>query len=791
MTKKKKPVKKKGRKFFKTLFLSIFLLILLASVAFGGIVLAMIKTSPSLNINEILVLNETSKLYDDKDEFMDNIISEQKRTPVKSSEIPINLKHAFVSIEDERFYKHKGVDPKRVLGAFVIDIKNKITGNKNLQGASTITQQLIKNSVLTPEVSIKRKVQEMYLSVSLEKHLSKDQILEAYLNTIYLGRGAFGVGAASERYFSKNIKDLSLIQCAYIAGVTQSPSVYDAYSPKSKKDPSIYLNRTKTVLGQMYKNKYITKAEYDSAIEDINNNKLAFNPSKDVDKMQYEWFSRQVINEVKKDLKSAYGYDDNQVSNILMQGGLKIYTTMNKDIQNNTQDVLNNMSSLLGIRSVYENQIIQPQAAAVIMDYHTGDVKAIVGGKGDQPPMSLNRATSALNPCGSSIKPLSVYSPAIDNKTVTPATIIDDNPLPENFKNSYSGWDPKNSPRTYDGKITVRQGLKKSKNVVAAQIEDMIGVKTGASYAEKFGINLTSRDKSSIAAISLGEIEGTTPLKMASAYGTFGNNGVRTHSRLYRKVVDRTGKIILQTKTETTKILSPASSYIVYDMLKEPPTYSGTNANFSPMVRGKTGTTTDSKDLWFCGLTPYYSASVWIGDDKNKDFNNSSSLGRKLGSNDAALLWGKIMKYAHKDLAFKTIDKPSDVEEVSICSISGKLAGPFCKETNSTFSELFLRGTAPFSYCDIHKSLNSTEKEDTKKEDEKEDKTKVPIEEKTQKNDKNNDTNDNNNDTNTEDNTTEEDTDKPTNNTEDNTNNNDATHDKNNTDNNSQNNKKH
>lgn len=720
MTKKKKSAKKRGRRVFKLVLLSILLLILLASVAFGGILLAMVKTTPSLDVNQIFSLSETSKLYDDNDKFMDNILTEEKSSPVKLSEMPVQLRNAFVSIEDERFYEHKGIDPKRIVGAVLIDVKNKITGNKNLQGASTITQQLIKNSMLTPEVKLKRKVQEIYLAMQLENAISKDRILEAYLNTIYLGRGARGVGAAAEQYFSKNIKDLNLLECAYIAGVTQSPSVYDAFSPTSKKNPSIYLNRTKTVLNKMHENGKISNTEYTTAINDIDKGNLKFNPSTTSHKMQYEWFSREVVKQVKKDLKSTYGYNDNEVNKLLMQGGLKIYTTMDKNLQDNTQNVINDMNKLLNIKSIVKNNISQPQAAAVLMDYHKGEVKAIVGGKGDQPAMSTNRATEQLNPCGSSIKPISVYAPAIDTKILTAASVLNDNPLPKEFKDKYQNWDPKNSPAGYSGPISLRTGLKYSKNTIAAQVEDIIGIKTGASYAEKFGLNLTATDKSSIAALSLGQIDGTTPMAMSAAYGVFGNEGLYAEPKTYRKVIDRTGKVLLENKVQTKKVISPATAYIIYDLLKEPLKTWGTNANFGPMARGKTGTTTDSKDLWFAGLSPYYSAAVWIGDDKNVNF---KELGVNLGSNSAALLWGKIMKYAHEGLPFKNISKPSGVQEVTVCAASGKIVGPYCLKDGKTFTEYFLNGTAPTEFCDVHK-IEVKQPEDDKNKDKDKDKDK-------------------------------------------------------------------
>ncbi|MFD3156191.1 transglycosylase domain-containing protein [Haloimpatiens sp. FM7330] len=776
MTKRKKTGKKKSgkKKIFKTLVLTILMIFILASVALGGIILAMVKASPELNVNQILTFNETSKLYDDNNKLMDSVLTHQKRTYASFEKIPNNLKNAFVSIEDERFFTHKGIDIKRIAGAFFIDIKNKLTHKRNLQGASTITQQLIKNSVLTNEVTIKRKVQEIFLATQLEKKLNKNQILEAYLNTIYLGRGAYGVGAAAEQYFSKSIEQLNLVECAYLAGVTQSPSVYDAFSPTSQKNPSIYLKRTKTVLNKMHENGHITNEEYSQAIDDVNNGNLKFKPSKIANKMQYEWFSREVIKQVKKDLKNQYGYDDNQVNNLIMHGGLKIYTTMNKDLQTSTQNILNNMSNSLGIKEFKKDGIPELQASSVIMDYRTGEVKAMVGGRGDQPALSLNRATDALNPPGSSMKPLAVYSPAIDTKMATASTVFNDDPLPKEFREKYNGYNPRNSPPGYKGPLTLRLGLGHSKNTIAVQVEDFIGLKTGSSYAEKFGLSLTESDKNSIAALSLGEIHGTNPLTMAAAYGTFGNKGMRTEPRLYRKVEDRNGNAILESKLKSHRVISPETAYIMYDMLKEPLIYIAPKGRFSSMARGKTGTTTDSKDLWFSGLTPYYSCAVWIGEDKNGDFNGRRKYGRYVGSNDASGIWGKIMKEAHKNLPVKTIPRPSGVETASVCKVSGKIPNPFCNESNNVYKEFFIRGTIPTEFCDVHKQQEII-KDDTENEDENNDENSTD-------NDVNTDENNNNN----TDNSSNSNNDNTNNNTDNN--NNDNNNDNSNNDNNNNNN---
>lgn len=710
MVKKRKKAPYKALKITLITIFSLFILSLVASV---GIVLAIIQNAPTLDVNQILTLNETSVLYNDKSQFMDVVVTPEQRTVISFKDMPQDLKNAFVSIEDERFYKHNGIDLKRISGVIYIDIKSKLKGQSTLQGASTITQQLLKNTLLSSEVSLKRKIQEMYLALKLENYLTKDQILEAYMNTIFLGGRANGVEAASAQYFNKKAKDLNLVECAFIAGVPQSPSA--SYSSAIKQNQSVYINRTQTVLMKMHENGYISDQQYNDALSNLANNKLTFHfPSNSNSKLNYGWFSLPAIEQVKKDLQTEYHYSSTEVQHLLMYGGLKIYTTMDKDAQDNTQNLLND-DSTFGIKSKKDkNGSLQPQASAVIMDYHSGEVKAIVGGRGDnnQPLMTYNRAASEnfLRPSGSSIKPLTVYGAAIDSKQATAATVIDDSPLPDNIAKMYGSannpYNPRNDDGSFLGDITLRTALMHSRNLVAVKLENQIGLKTGADYAEKFGITLDEHDRTSIAALSLGQLHhGTNPLTMAAAYGTFGNDGNYTYAKLYSKVVDRTGKVILENKHSTKRVLSPESAYIMYDLLKGPVSPSGTGprANFGDMpVRGKTGTSGDQRDLWFSGLTPYYSAAVWIGNDDN-------SVANGISSNTAAGVWSAIMQPIHENLQPKDIDMPQGVVSAVVCEESGNLPTSACYSDptgHKTYSELFVDGTIPTDYCNLSHSFS-------------------------------------------------------------------------------------
>ncbi|OAA84717.1 transglycosylase domain-containing protein [Clostridium ljungdahlii] len=711
MVKKRKKARKKVFKHGAAILCGLLALVFAAAL---GLTAAVIKNSPPLDISQISNLNEPSVLYDDKNNLMDVLVTPQQRTVIPFSSMPQNLKNAFVSIEDERFYKHKGIDLKRLIGVVFIDIKSKFSGNTGIQGASTITQQLVRNIYLSSQISYKRKMQEIYLSLKLEKKLSKTQILEAYMNTIYLGGRALGVEAAAKQYFGKSAKDLNLIECAFIAGMPQSPSVYYPYSPTAKKNPSIYLNRTTTVIKKMYENGYISKDQYTTAVNDIANGKLDIMSQPTVNNgYNNEWFTVPVINAVEKDLKSKYKYTDEQIENLLMYGGLKIHTTMNEDLQEKTENTLNN-DSIFNSSSADKNGIVQPQASAVVMNYHTGEVKALVGGRGSQPARSFNRAASEkyLRPSGSSIKPLTVYSPAVDSKQFTAASTVDSSPLSPELANKYASngepYDPKNDEDTDFGTVTLRTALTKSLNTVAVKVEDRMGLKTGADYAEKFGITLDEHDRSSIAALSLGELHhGTNTLLMSAAYGTFGNYGKYTTPKLYTTVVNRNGTVLLDNKTQTKKALSPQSAYVLYQMLKGPVSAEGTgsNANLGGMpVSGKTGTSEDRKDLWFVGLTPYYSAAVWIGND------DDSVLDGSLSSNSAAQLWANIMSPFHQGLEAKDIEMPDGVVTSPICSKSGKLPVSDCHTDptgDKVYTEYFIDGTVPSDYCNVSHSWNA------------------------------------------------------------------------------------
>lgn len=716
--KSKKP-KKKKRIAFKVIYISL-LLIIVGGVAAGfGILSGMIKTAPELNLQTILANGETTFFYDNKGEQFDEYKTPEKRISVDIASVPQYLKDAFISIEDRRFEQHKGVDFRRLAGVIIQDAKVILgISNEEIHGASTITQQLIKykyflENSLEDRLNIERKVQEIYLALQLEKVLSKDQILEAYMNTIYLGGDAYGVEAAANFYFDKSVGDLTLKQCAFLASAGQNPAVsfsnaLEAFNNNIPFDSP----RTKLVLGEMLQYGKITQAEYDAAIAEP----LVLNfTTIQSTAMNYEWFSRPVVKQVVADLMKTYGYTETEAYDMITYGGLRIYTTMDKQLQDSVQEIIDNAYT------DYDTEEKTLQASGIIMDYTTGEVKAMVGGRGDQPAMSYNRAISIgndgqtfLRACGSSIKPLTVYAPAIDTQLFTAGSTLLDAPFSPDFRAKYrlGDYSPTNLPNKYDGNITVREAIRQSKNTAAVSLVAQMGLDTSVAYADKFKLSLNDDNKTAVSSLALGQIDGTTPYEMARAFGTFGNQGAMSEGRIYTKVTDKDGKVLLETKYETTQVISPQAAYIVYDMMKGSIGYTGPSAIFSNNmeIRGKTGTTTDYRDLYFAGLTPYYSGAVWIGYDDN-------SLLPFTGSDASAALWGKIMAVAHEGLESKTVEKPGGLTYATVSKDSGTLATALTNRDprgNRAYSEMFISGTQPTTLDDVHVELEVVKVKDEK-----------------------------------------------------------------------------
>lgn len=705
--------KKKKRGIGKKI-LTFLLIIMLITIAGGsGVMIAVVTSAPALDLDVLTNVKQSGKIYDREGKFIEDISDVENRQVVPLSQMPKQLKDAVISIEDERFESHHGVDVKRIFGAIVYDIKTM----SRSQGASTITQQLIKNTYLTQDKTFTRKLQEMYLAIQIERKLSKDQILHAYLNDLYLGGNAYGVQAAAHYYFGKDVKDLELEECALIAGLTQNPAKYWPYSKKNQENPENYLQRQRLVLSQMLKLGKITKAEYDEALKAP----LNFKTEEAKVATKYQWFIEPAIDQIAADFSQKYGISESEARQKLRTGGYKIYLTIDTKIQEKTESVINDPkyypkipeSKMYYSINAKDKKLIQPQAAAVIMDTTNGEVRAIVGGRGEHPLRSNNRATDtdvARQP-GSAIKPLAVYGPALDKKIITAASTVEDSPLPSDFVNANKGWDPKNYNNRFGGITTIRNAVKESNNLVAIKTLRELGVNTSIDYLKnKFHMSTieteTGTNDKNLPSLSLGGLtHGVTPLEMAAGYAVFADDGIYSEPIMYTKVTDNKDIVLLEKTSNQSKALSPQAAYIMTNMLETVvKSGTGTKARFGNMpVGGKTGTSDDHTNGYFMGITPYYSGAVWIGHD-DKHYGIPGLVG-----GTEAPMWRDIMKVAHEGLEAKPFTKPSGIVTAEVCMDSGKSPTELCSQDprgSRVHTEIFIEGTEPVELCDVHVSAN-------------------------------------------------------------------------------------
>jgi penicillin-binding protein 1A len=694
--------KKKKRSLLHVVLISLLLVIVIAFGAVGGFALAAIKSAPPLNPDKMLTQSQSSVVFVDSPKEPGsyvqaaNLHGDHNRLWVSINQIPDDLKNAFIAVEDARFSEHHGVDPVRIAGAFVADIKS---GDLS-QGGSTITQQLIKNTMLSPKKTIKRKIQEAYLAYKLENVYSKDQILEAYLNTIYLGGpgvNAYGVEAASLVYFGKHVDKLDLAESAVIAGITRNASIYSPYSSEENAK-----ERQKLVLNLMLEQDKITRDEYNDAV----NEKLVYKSASWVNDYAHPYFVDQVINDVVNDLMKKYNYSKQDAEAKVYNGGLKIYSTMDIDIQDDIEKSFEN-KKLFPKNTQDENGNIEPQGAMTILDYHTGEVKGLVGGRGGKGKRLLNRATQTRRQPGSAIKPLTVYTPAIDNGYTTRSP-IDDTPF--TVHQSSGDWQIHNYEKTYAGRVNLRDAIQHSRNIPAAKIVMDLGVDTSVEYAEKFGLKIDPEDKFPAPMALGGFTHGISPLQMAAAYGALANGGVYIAPHTYTKVTDNNGDVLLDNDFDKHVVVSKQVSYIMTDLMRSVVTGgTGRSAQLSHMpVAGKTGTTSNYKDAWFAGYTPYYSAVVWMGYDQNEVLKKPGG-GYVTGGNYPARLWKDAMAKVHDGLDSKEFDMPGGLTWDSVCEDSGMLPSSLCSRDprgSRVVRDVFIEGTQPTEQCTVHQSAS-------------------------------------------------------------------------------------
>lgn len=670
---KKQNRKKKIRK-----IIFFFLIVL---VLFFGIKLA-ISTHRWKMLAKDMLVNEHSVIIDSNGTIIATLGDEKKKEKISYDSIPKNLKNAYVSIEDERFYSHSGVDIKRTVAASASYILH--FGSSSF-GGSTITQQLVKNLTGDSSDKISRKVKEWWKAWQLESCTSKEEILCAYLNNIYVGPNIYGVEAGAKYYFSKSASDLSLEECAFLAGINHSPNSYnpfvnDGISEKISK-------RAKLVLGKMKELSYISGQEYDEAVTKLDSG-LNFQKGTTTESGNnvYSYHTDALISEVTKKIADKYKISEDFAINYLELAGAKIYSTQVSSIQKEIETEFEKTKYSLASKTGGSSS----QAAMVVIDHKSGYVVACVGGLGKKTDVRpLNRATQSIRQTGSAMKPLAILAPAIDKKIITAASIYDD--TERDFEKGYHPTDYNKSL----GEVTVRRAVESSQNIPFVEIMEELKPKTSIKYLKQMGItSLTDNDEG--LSLSLGGLDkGISPLEMAAGYSTIANNGKYIEPTFYTRIDRNNGKVLIKTKQEKNNVFSEETAYIVKELLTQPVLGSHGTATYCKIsgvdVAAKTGTTDENYDRWLCGFTPYYTAVTWFGYDINEsiEFNNR---------NPAGLIWANVMNRIHSGLNGSSFVMPNKVVCETICSETGRKATTGCSDT---YLEYFLKGTVPDS-CVIH-----------------------------------------------------------------------------------------
>ena len=696
-TKKEKKSKKQKKHPKLRLFIKIFIILIILLCLAGAGVFAAIFFGDTWNISEedLVIKMQNSYTYDKDGELLHELAGEENREIISLSEMGEYIPEAFVAIEDERFYQHSGIDIKRTAGAIVTYILN---GGNSSFGGSTITQQLVKNLLKDDEDSIERKIREWSRAYKVEQMLSKSQILELYLNEIFMGGTVYGVESAANYYFDKSADELSLAESAFLAGINHSPNYYNPFNGDDNEED--IKTRTKTVLGQMLTvtdengQTFINQEQYDEAIAEVNEG-LAFKEGKFSSTSDLSFLEVDAINQVIEDMMEEYDMDEDAAKARVYNNGYKIYTTQDNDIQDRMEEEYLKDKYIREATDEKAAEGAHTQSGMVIIDHSTGQVVAEVGGLGDDSPTyGTNRATSMTNggrQAGSSIKPLVAVAPGLENGVITAATVYDDSPT------DFGNYPPENSTG-YLGLITVRKAIANSSNVVNVKILSNVGVSNGVEFLNELGMTQYNEDDEMLSLALGGTAHGTTPLQMAAAYATIARGGEYIEPTFYTKVEDLDGNVILEAKQETRRVMSEGNAYILSNILTSPVT-EGTAwmCSISGMdVAAKTGTTNSKKDRWLCGFTPYYAAATWFG----YDYPEVVSM-PNLPDNPAMVIWSAIMDDIHEDLEGKRFERPDNIVTAKICTDSGKRA---TKECTHTYTEVFVQGTVP-DECDGHKTV--------------------------------------------------------------------------------------
>jgi len=770
-----------GSKWGRKLILIIFHLALIAVISVGiiaasasfGIFKGVIDTAPDISGISVVPTGRASFAYDREGNQIARLVAtNSNRIPVGRDMIPQNLADAFVAIEDERFYEHNGIDIKGIIRAAYVGI----TERDFSQGASTITQQLLKNQVFTGWVteasfveSAKRKIQEQFLALELEKIMSKADILVHYMNSINLGQNTLGVQAASLRYFNKSVKDLTLSESAVIASITQNPTRFNPIS-----NPDNNAVRRRKVLNNMLELGFITQAEYDDAMNDDVYARIKKIDERVDPNSINSYFVDALIDELMQDFIAA-GYSESAAFYYMYSGGLRIHTTMDPEIQRICDEVFQNednypstvrwlisyeltVEKANGTREnhstemfktffmqsdlrfnllynspeeahdaieIYKDEVMedgdlvfaerinltpQPQVSITVQNQHTGQVMAMVGGRGEKTASrTFNRAVGAMRQPGSCFKMLAAFAPAMDSAGHTLATVQHDAPF-----DYHDGTPVRNHwGSEFRGLLSYRYAIVESANIITVKCLTQITPQLGFDYLKNFGFTTlvermerTSGGRTQIfsdidQALALGGITtGVTNLEMNAAYAAIANGGTYIKPKLYTKVLDFDGNVLLDnTEPVSRQVIKESTAYLLtHAMIEAVTSGTGGAARFPNMtIAGKTGTTSRYNDVWFSGYTPYFTATVWTGYDNNIDMPSREERGV------SRLLWRLVMERIHEDLPNATFPVPDDIETEIICSRSGKLPLPgLCEHRGTVRTELFAEGTVPTDFCNAH-----------------------------------------------------------------------------------------
>ena len=668
--------------------LRVILVTLLAVIAAGAVFVAYcVVRAPSINVLDAKPHGYRSNVLDRDGNVVLTLSGEaSNRVYVKLSEVPESLQEAVVAIEDERFYEHFGIDPKGIMRA----LYKGITEGNFSEGASTITQQLLKNNVFTDWMNestfldkVQRKIQEQYLAIALEMHVDKAWILENYLNTINLGGGNWGVETAAKYYFDKDVSDLTLSESAVIAGITRNPTRYNPIT-----NPEANAERRDYILDKMLELGFITPEERDEAAGDDVYARISEVSTNGGSQEIMTYFEDAMIYSVLHDIMSATRCSEEKAWDLIYRGGLTICSTEDSRMQELAGEVINNPDYYTS----------DEQASLVLMDTETGQVRALIGGRGEKNAnLLLNRATSMVRQPGSTIKVIGEYAAALDSGAMTLGTVIADSPC------TYSdGTEVHNFDGAYKGNITVQTAIAQSRNIVALKCFNQIGMDPIWNMIGKFGITtLTENDK--VEALALGgTYGGVTNLEMTAAYASIARGGQYTEPILYTKILDHDGNVLIEKKQTTRRVISENTAKLLTSALEDAMlSGTGVEANFESDavidLAGKSGTTTDIRDAWFIGYSPSLTCGVWGGFDDNRTQESSTYV---------KYIWKDVMAGAHTEGVAEEFETGNSIEEVEICTKCGKRAVKgLCENAihgDGTETVCFASGTAPTEKCDCH-----------------------------------------------------------------------------------------